>query len=101
MLHNLDISKATGFDQLGPRLLKMSADIIASKIKRIINPSIINGVFPDTWKHAKFTPLFRSASHTYINNYRPNSILPTLSKIIEKLVHDAFVLYINCYKLHY
>ena len=53
MLHNLDISKATGLDQLGPRLLKMSAGVIASTITRIINLSIKNGVFPDTWKHAK------------------------------------------------
>lgn len=99
LLTNLDISKATGLDQLGPRLLKLSTDIITKTITRIINLSIKNGVFPDTWKYAKVTPLFKSGSPAEINNYRPISILPTLSKIIERHVHDSFILYLNSYKL--
>ena len=98
-LNSLDISKATGLDQLGPRLLKMSTNIITSDVTRIINLSINNGIFPDTWKHAKVSPLFKSGSPADINNYRPISILPTLSKIIEKHVHESFLLYLNNYKL--
>ena len=94
-LSSLDISKATGLDQLGPRLLKMSTNIITSDITRIINLSISSGVFPDTWKYAKVSPLFKSGSPADINNYRPISILPSLSKIIEKHVHESFVLYLN------
>ena len=46
MLRDLDISKATGIDQLGPRLLKLSADVMASTITRIIDISIKIAYFP-------------------------------------------------------
>ena len=99
MLTNLDVSKATGLDQIGPKLLKLSADVISSSITHIINCSISQGVFPDQWKSAKVNPLFKKGLANDVNNYRPISILPTLSKLIEKHVHDSFITYLNHYKL--
>ena len=99
MLINLDVSKATGLDQIGPRLLKLSAEVISSSLTNVINCSIKQGIFPDQWKCAKVNPLFKKGSSNDVNNYRPISILPTLSKLIEKHVHDSFVNYLNHYKL--
>ena len=48
---------------------------------------MLAGVFPDELKCARVTPLFKSGNRNLMSNYRPISILPTLSKIFEKLIH--------------
>lgn len=98
-LQNLDVSKATGTDTLGPRLLRISAPYIANEINYICNQSIKTSTFPEKWKEAKVTPLFKKGSCEDVNNYRPISILPTLSKILEKHVHDSLMHHINLYDL--
>ena len=54
----------------------------------IINLSMSSGVFPDDWKIARVVPLFKAGSRDDPNNYRPVSVLPVDSKIIERVVHD-------------
>lgn len=98
-LSNLDISKATGLDCIGPRLLKMSQNIICSSITVIINKSLNQGIFPTEWKNAKVNPIYKSGPKDEVNNYRPISVLPTLSKIIEKWIHIKFMIYLDNYKL--
>ena len=83
-LSNTDISKATGCDQIGPRLLKIAAPFIVDSITYICNLSIKNSFFPDKWKNGKVTPLHKSGSKDDVNNFRPISVLPILSKILEK-----------------
>ena len=85
----MDINKATGTDMIGPRLLKLAAPYIADEVTFICNHSISNSVFPTKWKEAKVTPLHKSGPHEDVNNYRPISILPILSKVLEKHVHDS------------
>ncbi|MCG8034833.1 MAG: hypothetical protein JAZ03_22035 [Candidatus Thiodiazotropha taylori] len=98
-LHNLDVSKATGTDNIGPRLLKLSAPYIANEITYICNQSVGTSIFPEKWKEAKVTPLFKKGSSEDMNNYRPISILPTLSKILEKHVHDSLMHHLNTHEL--
>ncbi len=86
-LSRLDDSKATGLDNIGPRLLKMSANTIAGSITSLVNKSISSCKFPEVWKNAKVMPLFKSGAKDEVNNYWPISILPTLSKLIEKAVN--------------
>ena len=52
----------------------------------IINLSLATGSVPTDWKAAKIVPLFKSGSMAEIDNYRPISILPSMSKILEKVV---------------
>ena len=85
----MDINKATGTDMIGPRLLKLAAPYIADEVTFICNHSISNSVFPTKWKEAKVTPLHKSGPHEDVNNYRLISILPILSKVLEKHVHDS------------
>lgn len=99
MLLNLNTSKSTGLDDIGPKFLKLSANIIYPYIHHILNLSISQGIFPVEWKTAKVKPLFKTGAKHDINNYRPISILPTLSKLIEKHVHDSFMSYLNQYDL--
>ena len=48
---------------------------------------MVTGTFPDELKIARVTPLYKSGNRNLMSNYRPISILPTLSKIFEKLIH--------------
>ena len=94
-LVNMDASKATGLDSIGPRLLKMAPNVLVPSITFMINKSIETGVFPSTWKNAKVNPIFKTGDKDDVNNYRPISILPTLSKVIEKWIEIKLMSYLN------
>ena len=83
-LSMLNLNRSTGIDNIGPKILKLSANVITSSLTFIVNKSIISGEFPSSWKKAKVKPLFKSGAKDDVNNYRHISILPTLSKLIEK-----------------
>ena len=83
-ISKLDIKKATGLDQIPVKLVTLSAPVISSPVSHIINFSFQNGVFPNTLKIAKVIPLYKKGSPKECKNYRPISILPIFSKIIEK-----------------
>ena len=60
----------------------------------ICNLSFNTGTFPDNMKIAKVVPLYKSGSKNVFNNYRPVSLLPQFSKILEKLFNnrlDSFI----------
>ena len=83
-LSTLNLNKSTGIDNIGPKILKLSANVITPSLTFFVNKSILSGEFPSSWKEAKVKPLFKSGAKDDVNNYRPISILPTLSKLIEK-----------------
>ena len=89
-LQNLNTNKAIGLDKISARLLKDSVDMIASSLQALINKSFIEGQFPNNWKSAKVVALFKSEDKSNCHNYRPISISPTISKIIERAVHKQF-----------
>jgi hypothetical protein len=64
----------------------LAAPCIAPMVSFMINHSLNTSTFPSVWKEAKVKPLFKKGSSADVNNYRPISILPTLSKLIEKHV---------------
>ena len=80
-------SKATGLDNLPPSMLKDAADVICKPLCHIINISLCNGSFPEIWKKARIVPVHKSGKTSLPENYRPISIVPVLSKILEKAVH--------------
>ena len=100
-LNNLDIRKSTGTDGIGSRFLRMASPIIAESLTFICNLSIKTGSFPDKWKEAKVKPLHKGESANDPNNFRPISILPVLSKLFEKHVHESLMNYLEKYKLLY
>ena len=91
----MDVSKATGTDSIGPRLLQLAAPYIADDITFICNHSINSSTFPYKWKEAKVSPLYKNGPQDDVNNYRPISILPVLSKVIETHVHDCLYGYLH------
>ena len=59
------------------------------------NRRIYNGIFPNNLKHADITPAFKKAKRLRKLNYRSVSILPTLSKVYEKLLYQQIYIYFN------
>ena len=75
-------------DHIPARFLKDSANAIGEVITHIINLSIQLGKVPIEMKRARVLPLFKKNSRTDMKNYRPVSILPSVSKILERVVFD-------------
>ena len=87
ILDNLNPRKAVGAD-ISPRLLRLSAPVMAEEITRSINFLIANRSWPDKWKCGNLTPLFKKDKDTRKENYRPVSVLTALSKVYEKVMYD-------------
>ena len=85
-LTKLVIGKSTGCDGISSKMLKSTAGAIASPLTKLFNLSISTGNYPSAWKKARVVPIPKGADPTLVNNYRPISILPTVSKILEKHV---------------
>ena len=75
---NLDISKSTGLDDIGPRILKISNEIVSPSITFLINKSLSLGIFPNVWKTANIIPIHKTGTKEDVNKLRPISILPTV-----------------------
>jgi hypothetical protein len=78
MLANLNPNKATGNDNIPAKILKISSNYISQSLSCIVNSSLETGVFPNRWKIAKISSIFKGNIATNRDNYRPISILPCL-----------------------
>lgn len=85
-LYSLNPKKATGLDEVSSRFLRDAADSIIEPVSHIVNISILTETVPTSFKVAKVVPLYKKGSKLDPGNYRPVSILPVLSKILERAV---------------
>lgn len=95
IITKMDTKKSTGYDSIPPKLLKPVASKISTHISIIFNKCIDNSIFPHNAKLAEVVPLFKKDDNLMMKNYRPVSILPSISKILEKLVHEQLVLFLD------
>ena len=98
-IKGLNSAKATGLDGIGPRILKLANTVLSPSIAAMINKSIETAKFPDQLKMAKLFPIHKGGSKSDPGNYRPISILPTVSKIFEKHINKHLVSFLNKYKV--
>ena len=82
-------------------MLCLSSQVIAAPLTQILNLSIQTRIFPDSLKNDKVTPCFKKGDKSDKTNYRPISILPIVSQIIERHISDQIKEYLNCPKLLY
>ena len=85
-LSTLDISKASGPDGVGARLLKSAARELCRPLAQLFNKSLQTSTFPDIWKIASVVPVFKNGMKELIQNYRPISLLSIIGKSMERCV---------------
>ena len=101
ILNILKISIAAGLENLSGRFLKDGAEVLAKPITDLCNLSITSGKFPDSCKIAKLKPIYKKGSLTEASNYRSVFLLPLISKVIEKVIHNQTSAFCNPRNLLY
>ena len=91
----LKIKDSKGYDQISNRILRKILPSILDALVIIFNKSLQEGIFPNNMKMAIVKPLYKSKNKTEIINYRPVSLLPAVSKLLEKIVHVRIVKFLN------
>lgn len=76
-------------------MLKELSTTLTNPITKIINLSISEGLFPSVWKSAVVIPIFKCGDPVSTCSYRPISILPTVSKVAEKVVAEQITCHLN------
>ena len=85
-LSSLRTKNSAGIDGISVKLLKELSSALINPLTLIINQSLVTGIFPTKLKIAKVLPLFKKNGYTIMDNYRPISLLTSISKLFEKLV---------------
>ena len=87
-------SRASGDDGITIGMIRMTLPVIGPELLHLINASLTSGAIPASWKMANVIPLHKSGDKLEPNNYRPVSILPTVSKITERIVCEQLMTYL-------
>ena len=80
-----------GVDNINGKLFKLTYKSIIHHIVHFVNCCLRTGIFPKKLKIAVIKPVFKSGEKTDMNNYRPISILPYISKVVEKVMHHRMM----------
>ena len=98
-LDNIENKNSSGHDGISNKLLKSIKCSVSKSLTIIINQIITTGIFPDAFKVSKVMPIFKKGDCSLMSNYRPISLLPTVSKIFERVIHDQMYEYFNKFNL--
>ena len=101
LLRSMKSKTSTGHDGFSSKLIKQLAPSISYPISIIINRSFETGIVPISMKIAKIVPIYKAKDKTDMGNYRPISLLPTVSKILEKAVHHRLYSYCKAENILY
>ena len=86
---------STGVDSISNKLVKFVKNVISEPLSIIINQMLKLGIFPDCLKISKVVPLYKKDDDTNLSNYRPISLLPSISKIFEKVILEQLSTYLD------
>ena len=86
-LNDIKFSKSPGINGISIKLLKDASNIVAGPLVNIFNVSLQRAIFPNDWKLAKVTPIFKEGNKADCGHYRPISVISAVVKLFEKLVY--------------
>ena len=95
ILKGLKNSKSTGIDYIDTSVVKLVGEEIIAPLTHVINLSIEESTFPAIWKQAKVIPLLKKEDPLNPKNYRPVALLPIFSKILERVIYNQLIQYLN------
>jgi hypothetical protein len=87
-LKSINPRKSPGFDNIPPKLVKIGAHALSKPLTKTINKCIDMSIFPDDLKRAEVSPIFKKGDAYCKEQYRPVSVLPSISKLLEGLMCD-------------
>ena len=87
MLKTLKLGKAAGPDAINNRILKELSHPLSFPLCDLFNFSLLKGKVPAIWKEANVTPVFKKDDPSCVSSYRPISLLNTIGKVLEKVIH--------------
>ena len=99
--NSIKINKASGFDDITSNVVKLSFNELAAPLFHICKNSLKCGIFPDDMKIAKIKPLHKSGEKNVVSNYRPISVLPLFSKILERIMYNRVYKHVSSQNLLY
>ena len=88
-------SKGYGTDGISSYFLKLALPFIEGSLVLMFKKSLGTASFPDSWKTARVTPIFKDGEKEEKSNYRPISILPVILKVFERIVFNQLYEYLN------
>ena len=100
-INNLPTKNSCGYDDISSKLLKVIAPVIIKPLTLLINLVLNTGLFPDKLKIAKVIPIYKKGDPQLFENYRPISLLPTISKVLEKIIHKQLSSYFDEYGIFF
>ena len=95
VIKTLRPKRSSGPDNISSWLIKQLSDVISEPLATLINKSMETGCMPDALRSAKIIPLYKSKETDQFKNYRPISLLPSISKIFEKIVYKRLYHFIK------
>ena len=95
IINKLKNKNSSGVDEISNKLLKSIGTELSKPLTIIINQCLLTGIFPDLLKIAKVKPLFKRGDVCQLNNYRPISLLPTISKVFERVIYSQLYTYFS------
>ena len=99
-IKNMDSNKSPGYDNISSKIIKLSAGEITKPLTRIFNLTFVNGIIPENLKLAIVTPIFKGDENNKFKNYRPISVLSCFSKLLEKLMYNGLISFIDKIKFY-
>ena len=99
ILNKFNQNKSPGHDDIGNMIVKKVAPEVSKPLSIIFNCSLITGVVPQQLKIAKVIPIYKKDDVEVFSNYRPVSVLPCFSKVLERLMFNRCMDYIDKNKI--
>ena len=99
IIDNIRNNVAIGCDNIGVKIIKDLKEIIAPILVDLINIGYETHTFPDCMKEGIIKPIYKKEDRNNISNYRPITVLPTLSKVFERSAADQIVEYLEFHGL--
>ena len=99
IVRDLKLKKSTGYDCFSTKVIKSVIECIAQPLVDICNVSLQTGAFPDKLKIGKVCPVYKADDKKLASNYRPISVLPVFSKILERLMYNRLFKFLDAHQL--
>lgn len=95
IIKTFETSKTSGLDNIPMKVFKDFMLVYCSEFTRLVNMSIKNADFPGTWQIGKIVPIPKSGDRTQLTNWRPITLLPIISKLVEKVIQQQMMSFLS------